>query len=92
MRLVLPKAGGAGRGRIRPLQALDELIAGAEPFDLILCDGPDAGEIGASEIFARADAIVALDDEETLERLDDLGYVPAVQVRSESKSPALKRA
>ena len=80
VRLVLPKAGGAGRGRIRPLQALDELIASDEPFNLILCDGPDAGEIGASEIFARADAIVALDDEETLERLDDLGYVPAVQV------------
>ena len=63
-----------------------------EPFDLILCDGPDAGELGASEIFARADAIVALEDEETLERLDDLGYTPAVQARFEGESSALKRA
>jgi hypothetical protein len=92
VRLVLPKASGAGRGRIRPLQALDALIASDELFNLILCDGPDAGEIGASEVFARADAIVALDDEETLERLDDLGYVPTVQVRFESETPALKRA
>ena len=69
------------------MQALDELIVSEEPFNLILCDGPDAGELGASEMFARADAIVALDDEETLERLDDLGYVPAVQARFESEPP-----
>ena len=91
--LVLPKAGETGRGRIRPLQALEELVVNSgREFDLILCDGPDASELGASEVFAAAEAIVTLDDQGTLDRLEDLGFAPTAQVHFETDAQTLRRA
>jgi len=91
--LVLPKAGEEGRGRIRPLQALDELVAKrAADLDLVICDGPDAAEPGASEFFGRANAIVALDDEESLARLDEIGCAPTIWVHVASDERQLRRA
>jgi len=90
--LVLPKAGDAERGRVKPLTLLRELI-GEGGMDWIISDGPDAGEFGASEFFAHTDAVVALDDEATAEKLEDLGLTPAAYVRFEpAPVMALKRA
>ncbi|MGO9770761.1 MAG: GumC family protein [Roseiarcus sp.] len=91
--LLLPKAGEAGGGRIKPLQALEKLIADSgDAFDLIFTDGPDASEMGAADIFEIADDIVALDDPETRERLDDLGFAPTAEVSFAREVERLKRA
>ena len=94
IRLALPKAGDPDRGRVKPLTLLRELI-GEGGFDWILCDGPDASEVGAGEVFALADAVVALEDEGTQDKLDDLDVTPAAYVRF-AAAPApqveLKRA
>jgi len=76
VRLVLPKAGDAERGRQRPLTLLRELIRDGG-LDWVICDGPDAGEVGADEFFAHADAIIALEDEGTQEKLEDLDVTPS---------------
>jgi len=73
VRLVLPKAGDGERGRLTPLEALDDLIE-SEAYDLILLDGPAPQEAEAELLFDDCDAIVGLDDGVTEARLDELGF------------------
>jgi hypothetical protein len=79
VRLLLPKAGDAGRGRVKPLTLLLQLID-ASGLDWIFCDGPDAGEVGAGEFFAHTDAVVALEDPTTAAKLEELEVTPAAYI------------
>jgi uncharacterized protein involved in exopolysaccharide biosynthesis/Mrp family chromosome partitioning ATPase len=96
VRLALPKALDAERGRQRPEAMLRQLLdARDEPLDLIVCDGPGASEVEAASVFEYANAIVALDGAEeatTLEQLADLGFAPSVLVRFELRDEALRRS
>jgi uncharacterized protein involved in exopolysaccharide biosynthesis/Mrp family chromosome partitioning ATPase len=85
-RLALPKAFDPEWGRLRPEAMLRRLLDdGDEPADLIICDGPDPGELDAESVFALVDAIVALDEEKALSALEDLGFAPDVLVRLETR-------
>jgi uncharacterized protein involved in exopolysaccharide biosynthesis/Mrp family chromosome partitioning ATPase len=96
VRLALPKALDAERGRQRPEAMLRQLLeARDETVDLIVCDGPGASEIEAASVFEYANAIVALDgagEAETLQQLVDLGFAPSVLVRFEMRDEALRRS
>jgi uncharacterized protein involved in exopolysaccharide biosynthesis/Mrp family chromosome partitioning ATPase len=96
VRLALPKASGAERGRQRPEAMLRQLLdARDETLDLIVCDGPGASEVEAASVFEYANAIVALDGAEeatTLEQLADLGFAPSVLVRFDMCDEALRRS
>jgi uncharacterized protein involved in exopolysaccharide biosynthesis/Mrp family chromosome partitioning ATPase len=96
VRLALPKALDAERGRQRPEAMLRQLLdARDETLDLIVCDGPGASEIEAASVFEYANAIVALDgagETTTLEQLADLGFPPSVLVRFEMRDEALRRS
>jgi uncharacterized protein involved in exopolysaccharide biosynthesis/Mrp family chromosome partitioning ATPase len=96
VRLALPKALDAERGRQRPEAILRQLLdARDETLNLIVCDGPGASEIEAASVFEYANAIVALDgagEATTLEQLADLGFAPSVLVRFEMRDEALRRS
>jgi uncharacterized protein involved in exopolysaccharide biosynthesis/Mrp family chromosome partitioning ATPase len=96
VRLALPKALDAERGRQRPEAMLRQLLdAREETLDLIVCDGPGASEVEAASVFEYANAIVALDgagEATTLEQLADLGFAPSVLVRFEMRDEALRRS
>jgi Mrp family chromosome partitioning ATPase len=96
VRLALPKALDAERGRQRPEAMLQQLLdARDERLDLIVCDGPGASEIEAASVFEYANAIVALDgagEATTLEQLADLGFPPSVLVQFEMRDEALRRS
>jgi uncharacterized protein involved in exopolysaccharide biosynthesis/Mrp family chromosome partitioning ATPase len=90
--LVLPKAGDVRRGRVRPATALEDLIE-EKAYDLILLDGPDPSEVDAKEIFDMADAVVALDEAQTLAALAEIGVAPsALAVFAPPPAAELKRA
>jgi uncharacterized protein involved in exopolysaccharide biosynthesis/Mrp family chromosome partitioning ATPase len=93
VRLALPKAPDAERGRLRPEQMLRHLLdSRQDPADLIVCDGPSANEIDAANVFDHADAIVALDGDPsaTLQELADLGFQPTVLVRFDRSDEGLR--
>jgi uncharacterized protein involved in exopolysaccharide biosynthesis/Mrp family chromosome partitioning ATPase len=96
VRLALPKALDAERGRQRPEAMLRQLLdAREETLDLIVCDGPGASEIEAASVFEYANAIVALDgagEATTLEQLANLGFAPNVLVRFEMRDEPLRRS
>ncbi len=92
VRLILPKAGDAQRGRLSVLAALRELIDGAGPA-LIVLDGPDTREQDARELLALATAVIALDDGETASALAEMGVLPhALAAFAEPPVAELKRA
>ena len=85
VRLALPKALDAERGRQRPEAMLRNFLDSRdEALDLIVCDGPGASEVEAASVFENANAIVALygaEEAATLEQLAGLGFAPSVLVR-----------
>jgi uncharacterized protein involved in exopolysaccharide biosynthesis/Mrp family chromosome partitioning ATPase len=85
-RLALPKAFDPEWGRLRPEAMLRRLLDDAdEPADLIICDGPDPGELDAESVFSLVDAIVALEDERAISALEDLDLAPDAVVRLETR-------
>jgi Mrp family chromosome partitioning ATPase len=95
VRLALPKALDAERGRQRPEAMLRNFLDSRdEALDLIVCDGPGASEVEAASVFEYANAIVALDGAEeaaTLEQLAGLGFAPGVLVRFEMHEDATRK-
>ena len=71
VRLALPKALDAERGRQRPEAMLRNFLDSRdEALDLIVCDGPGASEVEAASVFEYANAIVALDGAEEAATLE----------------------
>jgi hypothetical protein len=68
-----------------------------DAVERIVCDGPGATGIEASNVFEFANAIVAVDgdcDSEatTLDPLAELGFTPSARVRFETNSEAMRKS
>jgi hypothetical protein len=68
-----------------------------DAVELIVCDGPGATEIEASNVFEFANAIVAGDGDgdieaTTLDQLAELGFGPSARVRFETNSEAMRKS
>ena len=67
--LALPQAEG-----LDPAEALADLLRDEDRLDLVICDGPDAGDGEAGALFDQADALILCGGEEDGDALDEAGF------------------